>query len=54
MIQEKHCCGTCKHEIPVPTDYTQRNYETVCLKRRKEFNKNRGLTDCPCHEEVHK
>lgn len=51
MISEMHCCCDCINRISVPTSYDCISWELVCKKRRKEVNRDGGLTDCPCFEE---
>ena len=51
MITEMHCCRDCRSKLSVPNNHDCTSWELVCIKRRKEVNKNGGLTDCPVFEE---
>lgn len=50
-ITEYHLCKECEHSLALIYDD---NWEVVCLERRKELNKDGGLTDCKLFEEKRK
>lgn len=50
-IVEYHLCSQCKHFMSIPPGHHFRNWDTLCTERKKEFNRDGGLTSCPVWRE---